>query len=189
MVETHMLTHLHVLYVHIHIQTHILHKNTCIYSVHVQVCVLTLSHTVTHTHTPHPHTHSLEHDDLSDDEVWESGEDDSDDETNDKAVKRTISATKAVTVGGASFRMRGRAKTIDSTLKPMSRLHLYDHQTWRMEVCVCVGEGGCNVLYTTICTCTCTVIALYIYEINAYTSTCTHTHCHTPTHTRTMYIV
>ena len=78
-------------------------------------------------------TCSIERDDLSDDEVWESGEEGSDDE-GDKAIKKTISATKAATVGGITSRMRARAKTIDSTLKPMSRLHLYDHQTWRMEV-------------------------------------------------------
>ena len=75
----------------------------------------------------------LERDDLSDDEVWESGEEGSDDE-GDRAVKNTISATRAATVGGVTSRMRARAQTIDSTLKPMSRLHLYDYQTWRMEV-------------------------------------------------------
>ena len=94
----------------------------------------------------------LEQDELSDDEVWDSGEEDSGDESGDKAVKRTISATKAATLGGASTRMRGRAKTIDSTLKPMSRLHLYDHQTWRMEV----GGVGHDVLkyyiYIHVCT-------------------------------------
>ena len=76
----------------------------------------------------------LERDDLSDDEVLESGEEGSDDEGESRAVKNTISATRAATVGGVTSRMRARAKTIDSTLKPMSRLHLYDYQTWRMEV-------------------------------------------------------
>ena len=76
----------------------------------------------------------LERDDLSDDEVLESGEEGSDDEGDSRAVKDTISATRAATVGGITSRMRARAKTIDSTLKPMSRLHLYDYQTWRMEV-------------------------------------------------------
>ena len=77
---------------------------------------------------------SLEHDELSDDEVWDSAEDDSSDDEAHKAVKKTISATKAETIAGVTGRMRARAKTIDSTLKPTSRLHLYDHQTWRMEV-------------------------------------------------------
>jgi len=79
----------------------------------------------THTCTnPPSHTHSLEHEDLSDDEVWEIVEDEVSEEEEEEEEE------------GATALPSHRRKVVspDSSLKPSARLRLYDNPEWRMEV-------------------------------------------------------
>ena len=78
------------------------------------------THACTHTHTP-----SLDHEDLSDDEVWESVEDEVSEEEDEEGEGRGASA------------LPSRCRTFtspDSSVRPSSRLLLYDSPEWRIEV-------------------------------------------------------
>ena len=78
-------------------------------------------HTHTHAHA-HTCTHSLDHEDLSDDEVWEIVEDEVSEEEDEERE-------------GAALPSRCRTFTSpDSSVRPSSRLLLYDSPEWRMEV-------------------------------------------------------
>ena len=63
---------------------------------------------------------SIEHEDLSDDEVWESVQD----EVNEEEEE----------VGGASKSSKTGYQTPDSDLSPAARLSAYDSHAWRLEV-------------------------------------------------------
>ena len=76
-------------------------------------------HVRTHTYT---RTHSLDHEDLSDDEVWEIVEDEVSEEEDEEGE-------------GAALPSRRRTFTSpDSSVRPSSRFLLYDSPEWRMEV-------------------------------------------------------
>ena len=63
---------------------------------------------------------SIEHEDLSDDEVWESIQD----EVNEEEEE----------VGVASKSSKTRYQTPDSDLTPAAKLSAYDSNAWRLEV-------------------------------------------------------
>ncbi len=61
----------------------------------------------------------IQHEDLSDDEVWESVEDEVSEEEEE---------------GGDNPSLKKKYHTPDSDLKPAARLRVYDSNSWRMEV-------------------------------------------------------
>ncbi|XP_064406145.1 uncharacterized protein LOC135351142 [Halichondria panicea] len=62
----------------------------------------------------------IQHEDLSDDEVWES-------------VEGEVSEEEGEEVDGASVSIKKRYCTTDSDLKPAARLSAYDSNSWRIE--------------------------------------------------------